>query len=298
MILLLPGSTVRRRLSARCRIAARVLRQLHIVFLAFACCSFAQNAAVSDSLLTNNGAPMRVGFTCNDEDFTSVGLSCSDDDRCAIYLELSGVSAAGKKLSVAGNLHASSTTLYSLLLISDDNGASWKEPTERLRGAALEQVQMLDPTHGWAAGEDQVPLTRDPFFLMTTDGESWRRQTLSEDGGPGVAQKFWFDSPSHGELIVDAGRTEPGGRFVLYESRTGGTSWNLVSKTAQAPRLRLAPPDNLDYRIGTDTRNGSYVVEKRVGEKWSPLASFLIQVANCGSKPAPPPAPPEPAHEN
>jgi len=238
--------------------------------------------------------PIRLSFDCAHEDLAAAGMACSDDNRCAIYLELSGVSSSGKKLVLVGNLHGSASTLYSVLLSSDDGGATWKEAASRVGGAALDQVQLLDATHGWAGGEIQVPLPRDPFFLTTSDGASWTRKPISEDGGPGDMLKFWFDSSDQGELIVDQGRSGEGGRYAFYETRTAGDTWNIVSKTTQMPRLRRAPAvQNVDYRIGNDTKLPAYVVEKRDGEKWARLAAFLVNVASCGSPP-PPPRPPPP----
>jgi hypothetical protein len=269
------------------------------IFLAiasFALAALAQDGSVAGHTLVNSGDPMKVGFVCENEDLAAAGMTCSDDSPCPVYLELSSVSAAGKKLSLAGNLHGPASTLYSVLMASDDDGATWKEPAGRIPGAALDQVQLFDATHGWAAGETQVPLARDPFFLITSDGgASWRQQALAEDadaGGVGAVQRFWFDSTDHGEVIVDAGRTASGGRYALYESRTGGASWTIVSKTLQMPRLRRAASvENVDYRLGSDSKTHAYVVEKREGERWTKLASFLVQVASCGSRHLPPPPP-------
>jgi len=230
---------------------------------------------------------VKVPFDCGQEELTAAGMLCSDDDPCPVYLELSGISAAGKNLALAGNLHGRSATISSLLLMSDDNGITWKEPAARISGAALEQVQLIDPLHGWAAGETQMPLARDPFFLITSDGgASWRREPVTEEGTAGAVQRFWFDSREHAELIVESGRT-----YSLYESNNGGDSWNIVSNTAQVPRLRRVPvaADMGDYRIVTDSRNHTFSVEKRDGEKWMPIATFPVQVANCGSSPPPTP---------
>lgn len=223
-------------------------------------------------------------------------MSCSDEYPCPIYLELTGISASGKKLALAGNLHGSASTLYSVLLLSEDGGATWKEPTARISGAALDEVQLFDAQHGWAAGETQVPLARDPFFLITSDGgASWRQKPVTEDGGVGAIQKFWFDTASHGEVIVDGGRSAEGGRYTLYESHIGADSWTVVSRTTQTPRLRGAPAvEDVDYRIGTDSKTHAFTIEKRDGEKWNRVASFLVQVASCGNPPAPPPQVPPP----
>ena len=237
-------------------------------------------------------AQEKVPFSCNAEDLATAGMSCSDEYPCPVYLELSSISASGKRLALAGNLHGASATLYSVLLLSDDGGTTWKEPTARITGAALDQVQLFDAQHGWAAGETQVPLARDPFFLITSDGgASWRPKVITEDGGAGAIHRFWFDTAEHGEVVIDAGRTAQSGRYVLYESRTGADNWNVVSHITQIPRLRRAPAvEDLDYRIGTDSRSHTFTIEKREGEKWNRIASFLIQVANCGT-PAPPPVP-------
>jgi len=260
-------------------------RRIHFVFPTVVFCALAQTQIATDAALLNTGEPMKLTFACGEEELASAGMSCSDDDPCPVYLELSGVSAAGRKLSLAGNLHGPSATLFSVLLTSDDNGATWKEPAARIPGAALDQTQFIDLLHGWAAGETQVPLARDPFFLITADGgASWRREPIMEEGGAGAVQRFWFDSVDHGELIVDGGRTAQGGRFAVYESHTKGDNWSILSKTSQIPRLRRAPSvDDVDYRIATDGPSRASVVEKREGEKWSAVASFLIQVASCGS---------------
>lgn len=232
-------------------------------------------------------AQQKVAFSCNEEDLTAAGMSCSDQYPCPIYLELSDVTGSGKRAALVGNLHGPSATLHSVLLLSDDGGATWKEPSARISGAALEQVEFFDAQHGFAAGESQVPLARDPFFLTTSDGGvTWKQKQISEEGGAGAVHRFFFDTPEHGEVIVDDRRT-----YTLYESRNAADSWNVVSRGSQIPRLRRAPAvDDADYRISTDSRTHSFTIEKREGGKWNRIASFLIQVANCGT-PDPPPVP-------
>jgi hypothetical protein len=244
-------------------------------------------------VLRNEGEPIRVAYACKEVDLQSAGMVCSPDDPCPVYLELSAVVPDGRKIFVAGNLHGTSATLNSVLLMSDDAGATWKETAPRLRGAALDQLQFGsqfgDTQHGWAAGETQDPLPRDPFFLLTTDGgESWRQKAVAEDGAPGAIQRFWFDSADRGELIVDAGKTSPGGRYLSYESRTGGESWEIRGKSDQLPAIRGAPPlENPDYRLRTSRDGKSYQIEKRMGDQWPAFASFLIEVANCRIEPGP-----------
>lgn len=249
------------------------------------------------------GEPIRVPFDCAEDELQAAGLLCTEAEPCAIYLELNSFATAGKKLFLAGDLHATSGTISSILLASDDAGATWKELSPRIRGAALEQIQIYDLEHGWAAGEAQFPLPADPFFLITTDGgQTWQQRPVSEEGGPGSIQQFWFDSARHGELIVDAGRSAPGGRYATWESETGGQSWMARAATTKLPVLKRAPasPD-ADFRIRANAAGKSYEIEKRVGANWETMASFLIEAASCKLKPTeikePPPITEQPSTE-
>jgi hypothetical protein len=241
-------------------------------------------SAQQSAILTNNGQPMRVAYGCAEEDLEWAGLSCTDDQPCAIFFEPASVIPDGKKIFLAGNLHSNSATLASVLLLSDDSGGTWKEPAARIRGSALEQVQFYNLQAGWVAGETQYPLPRDPFFLMTTDGgASWQQHLVGEEGAAGSSQRFWFDSGQHGELIIDAGKTSASGRYLLYESQTGGENWNLLGKSDQMPKLRRAPPslENSDWRFRPGKDGKSFQIEQRAANEWMPVASFLIEVANC-----------------
>jgi hypothetical protein len=254
-----------------------------LFFLLTACELFAQDA----SILRNTGEPIRVPFACSEEDLAWAGVSCSEDDPCPIYLELNAIAPNGQKIFVSGNLHSTSATLNSALLASDDGGSTWKEPTARIRGTAIDQLQFYDLEHGWAAGEIQYPLPRDPFFLLTTDGgQSWRQRAVSEEGTPGTVQRFWFDSARHGQLILDGGKSASTGRFTSWETETGGESWSIRATTDRLPVIRNAPPsqENPDWRIRSSKDGKSWQIEKRMGENWSQISSFLVEVASCKPK--------------
>ncbi len=251
--------------------------RLFSLFLVTAACAFAQETPV----LSNNGDPMRVAYACLEEDLQWAGMACTEDDPCPVYLELSAIAATGREILLAGNLHSTSATLSSILVQSGDAGATWKETAARIRGSALEQVQIYDPQHAWAAGETQYPLPRDPFFLLTTDGgASWRHSTVGEEGGAGSIQSFRFDSARHGEATVDAGKASRGGRYLSFESETGGDSWTALGAGDRLPKLPPAP-ENPDWRIQPGKDGKSWRIEQQMGGRWSPVASFLIEVANC-----------------
>ena len=73
-------------------------------------------------VLENTGKPMVAPFHCTEEDIRSAGLGCSEEDPCPVYLELSAVESTGLRIFAAGNIHAATATLYTMLLGSDDNG--------------------------------------------------------------------------------------------------------------------------------------------------------------------------------
>jgi hypothetical protein len=240
--------------------------------------------AQESPVLVNTGEPIRIPYACAEDDLQWAGMSCSDDEPCPVYLELNSVVPNGKKIVVAGDLHSSSVTMGSVLLQSDDLGATWREPTPRLRGSALDQLQFYNLQSGWAAGETQYPLPRDPFFLVTTDGgASWRQRLVGEEGFAGSIQRFWFDSDRHGELIIDAGKSSASNRYLSYESETGGENWSLLGKSGQPPKLRHAPPpgDDSDWRVRPSKEGKAFRIEQRAEDQWKPIASFLIEVANC-----------------
>src|ERR1035438_9493937 len=73
-------------------------------------------------VLENTGKPMVAPFRCTEEDIRSAGLGCSEQDPCPVYLELAAVESTGLRIFAAGNIHAATATLYTVLLGSDDNG--------------------------------------------------------------------------------------------------------------------------------------------------------------------------------
>ena len=202
--------------------------------------------------LQNTGKPMIVDFVCGEEDIRLSGLSCTIDDPCPVFLELASVEAVGNRIFVAGNIHSSTTTLYSVLLSSGDAGKTWREPYERMRLAGLDRIQFIDFENGWVSGEVQHPLPRDPFLLVTTDGgKTWQAHTIFAEPQFGSILQFWFNSRTNGSLVIDRGRTGESGRYELYETPNAGETWMLRQTNEQPIQMKrrgrngesgLAPP--------------------------------------------------------
>jgi photosystem II stability/assembly factor-like uncharacterized protein len=219
-------------------------------------------------------APFQIDYACPAEDVDSFGLSCSPEEPCAVFLELSSVESSGARLFVSGNLHTNRTTLYGVLLSSEDGGLTWTEPLKRLRASSLEQIQFLDLANGWISGQVIEPLPRDPFFLLTTDGgKSWRQRPIFEDSRFGSIGQFWFDSKTAGRMMLD----HTGGHDT-YETNTGGENWEMKESSSRPVTLKVRRED-ATLRLRPDGK--LYHLERRGAASWEPVASLVIHVADC-----------------
>jgi photosystem II stability/assembly factor-like uncharacterized protein len=228
--------------------------------------------------LENNGKPMRVAYECTPADTQAAGLGCSEEDPCPVYIELANVEAVGGKIFVTGNLHTPMATLYSILLASEDGGSTWAEPHPRIHSSGLDQIQFIDFQNGWISGANLQGAPRDPFFLITTDGgKTWRERPIFEETRVAAIEHFWFDSPEHGMLLIDASLDN--GNHELYETQTGGEHWAM--QPASAESARSAKDKAPGWRVRTDAATHSYVIEKSENNRWQKVASFLVNIATC-----------------
>jgi hypothetical protein len=224
----------------------------------------------------------QVEYSCSDEDVQAFGLTCSEDEPCPVFLELASVESLGARLLVSGNLHTQTTTLYGILLASDDGGKTWTEPNKRMRSAALDQIQFLDLQRGWVSGVMLEPLPRDPFLLLTTDGgKTWRQRPLLEETRFGSIQQFWFDTPTSGELVLDRSQGSAIS-YERYESNTGGDSWEVKEVTNKPIRLSKGRPrEDAAWRVRADSATKTYHVERRSAQKWETVATFDVHAGDC-----------------
>ena len=234
------------------------------------------------TLLLTAQSPVRVEYSCPAEDVDSFGLTCSADDPCPVFLELAWVESAGARLLVTGNLHTATTTLYGILLLSEDAGKTWTEPIMRLRSAALDQIQFIDLQTGWISGQKIEPLPKDSFLLLTTDGgTTWRQRPLFDETRVGSIAQFWFESRTIGELVFD--RSQGASTLQeLHQTMTGGESWAPARVSRTVIRLQKAQPrDSASWRARADAATKTYRIERRAGDKWESVASFLIEIGEC-----------------
>jgi photosystem II stability/assembly factor-like uncharacterized protein len=225
---------------------------------------------------------------CAEVDLAALGLTCSETEPCPSFLELSAVEALGSVLLAAGNVHTASTTLQSILLLSEDSGASWREAHPRIKAGALESMQFVDFATGWISGQASLGLPRDPFLLLTTDsGRTWRKVDIYAESRVGVIESFFFQTARKGWLLVDNRGSGEAGKYEFYETQTGGSSWELreisnrIPKAAQAEQ-RSAPAG---ARLRVDEKKGLYRVDIRAGNGWKEVSSFRLKLEDCKPNP-------------
>jgi hypothetical protein len=248
--------------------------------------AFAQTAP--KPMLEYLGKPLRIESRCKPDDLRSRGLGCSPEEPCPVFTELSDVEQVGAKIYLSGNLHTSTHTLESILLASEDGGRTWAEPMDRIAGAGLETIQFIDYETGWISGHMLESLPRDPFFMITNDGgKTWRRRPVFGESRVSAISQFRFDSKTSGAMVIDKMQAgENGMRHELYESLTGGDSWMLRQVDSKPLALKQAKSIvGADWRLQPEAATKAYAVQKRVGEKWQTVASFLVSATDC--KPAP-----------
>ncbi len=112
--------------------------------------------------------------------------------------------------------------------------------------------------------------------MITNDGgKTWRERPIFEETRVAAIERFWFDSPTNGTLVIDA-RLDNGKREE-YRSHDGGETWD----TQQSSTERAAKEKPPAWRLRTDAATHSYVIEKSDNNRWQKTASFLVNIAIC-----------------
>jgi hypothetical protein len=246
-------------------------------------CATVAFAAPDSPVYSYAGKPITLPVNCTYERVQNLGLACSEAEPCRVFLELTDVEQVAARLFLTGNLHTDSTTIESVLLLSEDDGKTWAEPASRIPLAGLDRIEFIDFESGWISGQVQHIAPKDPFFLITRDGgKNWRRQLVWGDARPGAVEKFHFQSRTNGAMLIDRVQPDDNGmRHMLYETSTGGDSWSIreISPTPLAWKYPDLP--DKEMRLRTDAATKSYRVERRQGGRWELLAAFHISANEC-----------------
>ncbi len=166
-----------------------------------------------------------------------------------------GAAHAGKRLVAVGD--------RGLVLLSDDDGKSYRQARAVPTRVTLTSVSFADATHGWAAGHWGT-------ILRTDDGgESWTLQRDDRDNDQPL-HTIWFKDGAHG---IAAGLFS-----LLLTTDDGGKSW-VPGKLPVAPGAKRA--DLNLFRLFPDRQGnvllageqGSVYRSADLGHSWQLLAT-------------------------
>ncbi len=191
--------------------------------------------------------------------------------------------STGIRIFAAGNIHTANATLFTILLGTEDNGLTWREVHDRVRGAGLDHIQFAGVDTGWTSGLSFSPLPQDPFLLQTTDGgKTWRSHAIFNETRFGSIQQFFFEDKTTGSLVIDHGAGSGEDRYELFETNDGGDTWNIRETNVKSIAIKRAPlTPNSDWRVRADAATKSYQLEHRQGQRWISLAAFAVNVGAC-----------------
>ncbi|MDA1313172.1 MAG: hypothetical protein O2968_07545 [Acidobacteria bacterium] len=268
--------------------ARPTLRILTVWLLCATLAAFGQSATeeASQPKLTFRGEPVVLPLECQEEHLLRAGLVCNDVTPCTLVLELVAIGGLGDRIFVMGNVHASTGTVSSVLLASEDGGTTWTEPIERISGGSLEIFRSVGSGSGWIGGQqweaDSSPI---PFLLATRNGgDRWsRRDVWEQDDRNGIVLGLDFETESHGYLVIERTNTDAD-PFELYETRTAGSSWGIRELSSEEPEIPFEVVQAAESRrLRGDSSNGAYWIEEKQGDDWKPLAAFAPHVGTCNN---------------
>jgi photosystem II stability/assembly factor-like uncharacterized protein len=137
------------------------------------------------------------------------------------------------------------------VLLSDDQGATWRQARSVPTRAMLTAVYFADADYGWAVGHDET-------ILNTTDGgENWVRSHFAPDAQQPLLD-VWFANRVSGIAVGaygayfttnDGGRTWSGARFSPATAPAGGGAGGSAGDEEEIP-----PDYHLNRIIGVGNR--------------------------------------------
>jgi photosystem II stability/assembly factor-like uncharacterized protein len=142
------------------------------------------------------------------------------------------------------------------VLISDDNGQSWKQILVPTR-SQLTAVFFLDDKHGWAVGHDAIILSTDD------GGETWSLQHRDKQYDDPLLD-IWFKDQNNGFAI--------GAYGLFLSTNDGGTSWDRRQISDDDFHLNAITSLNHDVLV-IAAEQGHLYRSVDGGYSWSELSS-------------------------
>ena len=186
------------------------------------------------------------------------------------------------------------------LFLSLDSGVRWRRvpwPAAAAHGAGPCEAQLLlvgQTLYAWAAAP-LLPSTSAPGRLVVTHdfGLSWQ---AIDKGLPSAQDLTLLAARPNGRLLVQAGPLAGTGPSALWESRSGGASWQPLGPIPGASPIVVLSTDPADIAAGrwgqlyagsqslADASSGSSLSMSADGTRWAPLPLPVV----AGAKVDPP----------
>ena len=167
--------------------------------------------------------------------------------------------------------HDGPDTCRTLLMHSDDRGATWSEPRDVSRGvkrpAPVTSVATgpgvgVQLRHGPHAGRVVMPFNEGPqgkwrvYGAWSDDGgDTWSFGEAAPDGGGGRANEVQFAERGDGSLLLVARQFWGGARRKAAESRDGGATWSALRAVPE-----LVDPSCMGGLAAVDAPGGRLLV--------------------------------------
>jgi photosystem II stability/assembly factor-like uncharacterized protein len=202
--------------------------------------------------------------------------------RMPVAMSAAPVSNNGASARLAGAIHApvlaathAGTRMvavgeHGVVLLSDDEGATWRQAQAVPTQALLTDVSFADAQNGWAAGHDGV-------ILHTGDGgEHWALQR-EDKASDKPLMSIRFSDVSHGLAVGLFGlalRTEDGGAtWVPFDLIPGsGDDKHLYAIFGDASALCIAAEAGAIYRSTDAGTTWALVQTSNIGSFWTGAA--------------------------
>ncbi len=197
---------------------------------------------------------------------------------CTISLELTGVNRiAAQGLLLYGSLDASAVSRRSTMLLSDDDGATWREVMEPVPGSAVFEVFFINEIFGWALVGWTVE-GPGMFFVYRTEngGVSWQRLAkVPRHHFTGVPTKMEFSSEKQGRIHMEYCDGSGSDGVAILETTNGGLSWQQVGFIPCVSHDESSAAVNT-LRVRQSDRSESILVEEvsRPGSGWRTLSEL------------------------
>ena len=179
-----------------------------------------------------------------------------------------------QRVLLIGSFRSPVGAVRSAVLISDDNGRTWRLAEAWMAGCEAAAACVLDSQRAWVVMNWSIEGHLPPYFVFRTEdgGKTWDRSVQAVgplEGTPDLDQ-VTFRTPKDGEISF----CDLGLKRYRFSTADGGMTWKFAAQDQGAPRkFALQTPRKGDMRVSTDYDLRLLILEEYAGnDRWQLLA--------------------------